>query len=61
MVARNLVLATALLVLSLPVSGRPLGLADAATIVAGLIVSFLLYASADLLLGGSDSRRMEYP
>jgi len=64
MVARNLLLAAALLALSLPVSGRPLGLVDAATIVAGLIVSFLLYASADLLLGGSDSRRnysMEYP
>ena len=57
MVVRNLVFATALLVIALPVAPRALSVGDVATIAAGLLVLALLYGSLDLLLGRPDLRR----
>ena len=49
MVIRNLSLAAALLVCAVPIVARALGVADAATIGAGLLVLILLYTSVDHL------------
>jgi hypothetical protein len=51
MIFRNGLLAALLLTLAWPVSNRPLGWPDMATITATLLVMTLLYVSADLLLG----------
>ena len=51
MVVRNASLAAALLVCAVPIAERALGITDAVTICAGLLVLILLYAALDLLLG----------
>lgn len=56
MVTRNSVLATAALMLVIPISNRTIQSADAATIVAALCVIMLLYAATDLLLGRTGAR-----
>jgi len=56
MVVRNVFLAAALLLLLIPESHRGFRLMDLATIAGGLIVTSLLYASADLLLGRTAPR-----
>jgi hypothetical protein len=57
MIVRNLVLGALLLIAALPVSNRPLGVPDIATILATLLVTALLYMAADLLLGRAQSRQ----
>ncbi|MEP7245739.1 MAG: MauE/DoxX family redox-associated membrane protein [Gammaproteobacteria bacterium] len=64
MVVRNIFLAAALLLLLIPELHRGFRLMDLATIAGGLIVTSLLYASADLLLGRAAPRPlflMEHP
>lgn len=51
MVMRNLMFATLVALAAIPASERILGFADYATVVGGLAVCALLYASAELLLG----------
>ena len=55
MVVRNFLLAAALLIAALPVTGRVSSVWDVATIGAGLAVLMMLYASLNFLMGGRDS------
>jgi Methylamine utilisation protein MauE len=61
MVARNAILAAAMLALLLPVKERALVLGDFTTIGAGFTVAVLLYASADLLLSRPAPRELIIP
>lgn len=51
MVVRNVALAAALALPSIPLTARTLAAPDYATVAGALVVSVLLYASAELLLG----------